>query len=465
MIRVFRVFVPTSTLALLVSEAVLIFTCYIAAAYAVFVDIDPQIFLLYDGGLVRIAIAAAIIMLGLYFHDLYARFRIASRILLVQQLCLVLGVAFIAQAVLSYFNRNWILPKWLMIYGSALVLVTLTAWRIVFSAAVRKAVGAQRILFIGASPAVFEIAEHLDGNPELGLCALGYLDEDCDMSPATPMPARRLGCLGDLRRIATQTQPDRIVVGLRERRMRMPVNDLLELRLSGVQTEEIANLYETTFGRVCAREIRPSHLVFSSDLGPRRHSVQFQTLYSTAIAFIAFLITLPVMLIVAIIVRLTSPGPILHRQVRVGLHDRPFTVLKFRSMYKDAEARTGAVWAKKNDPRITPVGRWLRRLRLDELPQLINVLRGDMSIVGPRPERPEFVKTLSEQIPYYRQRHCVKPGITGWAQINYKYGDTIEDTITKLEYDLYYIKNLSLSLDVYIMFHTVKIMLLLRGSQ
>jgi sugar transferase (PEP-CTERM system associated) len=465
MIRVFRVFVPTSTLVLLVSEAVLIFTCYIAAAYAVFVDIDPQIFLLYDGGLVRIAIAAAIIMLGLYFHDLYARFRILSRILLVQQLCLVLGVAFIAQAVLSYLNRNWILPKWLMIYGSALVLITLTAWRIVFSAAVRKAVGAQRILFIGTSPAVFEIVEHLEGNPELGLCALGYLDEDCDPAPSQPTPARRLGCLGDLRQIANETRPDRIVVGLRERRMRMPINDLLELRFSGVQTEEIANLYETTFGRVCAREIRPSHLVFSSDLGPRRHSVQIQTLYSTAIAFVAFLITLPVMLIVAIIVKLTSPGPILHRQVRVGLHDRPFTVLKFRSMYRDAEARTGAVWAKKNDPRITPVGRWLRRLRLDELPQLINVLRGDMSIVGPRPERPEFVKTLSEQIPYYRQRHCVKPGITGWAQINYKYGDTIEDTITKLEYDLYYIKNLSLSLDLYIMFHTVKIMLLLRGSQ
>jgi sugar transferase (PEP-CTERM system associated) len=465
MIRVFRVFVPTSTLALLVSEAVLIFTCYIAAAYIVFVDIDPQVFLLYDSGLARIALAAGMIMLGLYFHDLYAKFRIRSRILLVQQLCLVIGIAFIAQAVLSYLNRNWILPKWLMIYGSGLVLLTLTAWRIVFTAAIRKAVGAQRILFIGTSPAVFEIAEHLDGNPELGLSALGYLDEECDVSRETPEPSRRLGCLGDLRRVAGQMQPDRIVVGLRERRMRMPVNDLLELRLSGVQTEEIASLYETTFGRVCAREIRPSHLVFSSDLGPRRHSVQVQSIYSTAIAFIATLVTLPIMLIVAAIVKLTSPGPILHRQVRVGHHDRLFTVLKFRSMYQDAEARTGAVWAKKNDPRITPAGKWLRRLRLDELPQLINVLRGDMSIVGPRPERPEFVKTLSEQIPYYRQRHCVKPGITGWAQINYKYGDTIDDTITKLEYDLYYIKNLSLSLDLFIMFHTVKTMILLRGAQ
>jgi len=164
-------------------------------------------------------------------------------------------------------------------------------------------------------------------------------------------------------------------------------------------------------------------------------------------------------------VKLTSRGPVVYRQHRVGLKGAEFEVFKFRSMYENAEEGTGAVWAQKDDPRITPLGRWLRSLRLDELPQFFNVLRGEMSIVGPRPERPEFVQTLSEQIPFYRQRHCVKPGITGWAQINHKYGDTIEDTIAKLEYDLYYIKNLSPSLDLYIIFHTAKVMLLSRGSQ
>jgi lipopolysaccharide/colanic/teichoic acid biosynthesis glycosyltransferase len=166
-----------------------------------------------------------------------------------------------------------------------------------------------------------------------------------------------------------------------------------------------------------------------------------------------------------VLVKLTSPGPVLIRQKRVGINGKTFTVYKFRSMYQDAEARTGAVWAKRNDPRITPLGHWLRKLRLDELPQLFNVVKGDMSIVGPRPERPEFVNILSEQIPYYRQRHCVMPGITGWAQINYKYGDTIEDTMMKLEYDLYYIKHISPSLDFLIMFHTAKTMLLFRGAQ
>jgi exopolysaccharide biosynthesis polyprenyl glycosylphosphotransferase len=183
------------------------------------------------------------------------------------------------------------------------------------------------------------------------------------------------------------------------------------------------------------------------------------------VTLIMAIVSLPIMLIVALIVRLSSAGPVLYRQERVGVHGTIFTVFKFRSMYADAEAKTGAVWATKNDPRITPVGRWLRKLRLDELPQLFNVLRGEMSIVGPRPERPDFVKILSAQIPHYAQRHCVKPGITGWAQINYKYGDTLEDALIKLEYDLYYIKNLSLALDAVIMFHTLKVMLFSETAQ
>jgi exopolysaccharide biosynthesis polyprenyl glycosylphosphotransferase len=183
------------------------------------------------------------------------------------------------------------------------------------------------------------------------------------------------------------------------------------------------------------------------------------------VATVGAVVTAPLMLIVALAVRLSSPGPALYRQIRVGMDGVSFTLYKFRSMRVDAEAQSGAVWASKDDPRTTRVGRFIRKLRLDELPQLFNVLRGEMSIVGPRPERPEFVKTLSARIPYYRQRHCVRPGITGWAQIHYKYGDTLEDTIEKLEYDLFYIKNMSLGIDTYIIFHTLKTMLLSRGAQ
>src|ERR1017187_1622762 len=183
------------------------------------------------------------------------------------------------------------------------------------------------------------------------------------------------------------------------------------------------------------------------------------------VAVIGIVAALPIMLLTALAVRLSSPGAVLYRQTRVGLDGALFTLYKFRSMRANAEFATGAVWAQKDDPRVTKVGRFIRAIRFDELPQLFNVLRGEMSMVGPRPERPEFVRALSEQIPYYRQRHCVRPGITGWAQINYKYGDTFEDTITKLEYDLYYIKNMSMALDTYIVFHTLKAVLLSRGAQ
>jgi exopolysaccharide biosynthesis polyprenyl glycosylphosphotransferase len=250
-----------------------------------------------------------------------------------------------------------------------------------------------------------------------------------------------------------------------ERRNRMPVGELLELRFAGNIIEEAANTYERVCGRVCLKEIRPSQLIFSGELGPRPQNLLYQRLWNLVVAVIVTILFLPIMLLTALAVRLTSPGAVLYRQTRVGLDNTLFTVYKFRSMRIDAEVGTGAVWAQKDDPRVTTVGRFIRAIRFDELPQLFNVLKGEMSIVGPRPERPEFVKALNEQIPYYRQRHCVRPGITGWAQINYKYGDTLQDTITKLEYDLYYIKNMSLSLDNYIIFHTLKAMLLSRGAQ
>ncbi len=465
MIRLFRVFVPTSVLVLIISECIIILSSYVIAAYIVFDQVDPEVFLLYDGGMKRIGIVVALVMLALYFNDLYENLRVRARILLMQQLCLAMGVAFLAQAVLSYGNRNWILPKWLMIYGSGIALLVLFTWRIVYSSVVLRAVSTEKILFIGSSSIVFETAKHIQSRPELGMSVVGYLDENCIPTlPAEEAPADRLGCIPDLTRVVAHTRPDRIVVGMRERRQCLPVNELLDLRFAGIPTEEVAVLYESTFGRVCAREIRPSQLIFSAALGPRPHQVHVQNLYSTAIGAILMMVTLPLMAVVALIVRLSSSGPVLFRQTRIGMQDKPFTVYKFRSMRVDAEARTGAVWASKDDPRVTTVGRWLRLLRLDELPQLFNVVKGEMSIVGPRPERPEFVRTLEEQIPYYRQRHCVKPGITGWAQINYKYGNTIEDTITKLEYDLYYIKNMSLSLDLYIIFHTMKTMLLFRGA-
>jgi sugar transferase (PEP-CTERM system associated) len=463
MIRLFRVFVPSSVIALLLSEVILIYTCYVIATFIVLYE-DPQVFLFYDNGWVRIAVVVICIIVGIYFHDLYAQFRIKSRILLLQQMGVVVGIAFLVQALLGYLRlRDLLLPTWLMIVGSSMVLILLPAWRIFYSSVVFKAMGSERVLFLGTSTVVQEIGRHLAEHPETGFTVLGYID---NVDGGVELPGgKTLGPIADLRQIVEGLKPDRIVVGMSERRERLPVNQLLDLRLSGIPIEDAMTTYETTFGRISTRELRPSQLIFSTELGPNPGRVMLQSIYSMAIAIVAAAVTLPVMLLVAGLVRLSSPGPALFRQQRVGKNDAIFTLYKFRSMYRDAEATSGAVWARQDDPRITAVGRWLRRLRLDELPQLFNVLKGDMSIVGPRPERPEFVTELAQRIPYYRQRHCVKPGITGWAQINHKYGDTIEDTITKLEYDLYYIKNLAPALDAFIMFHTAKVMLLWRGSR
>jgi sugar transferase (PEP-CTERM system associated) len=463
MIRLFKVFIPVGTLTLLVSEVLLVTSSFIFATYLV-LEVDPTVFLLYDGGLLRIVLVVISILVGLHLHDLYSQIQIKSRIVLVQQLCLVMGVAFLCQGLIAYLNANLRVPIHVMLLGSAIAVVAIFLWRLLFSAFAFQVVGRDRLLMVGGSPLLEDIGQYIVDHPETGLGIAGYVD---DLHAAgAPLPGgETLGDMESLRDIVRTAQPQRIVVGMFERRNRMPVGELLELRFAGNIIEEAANTYERVCGRVCLKEIRPSQLIFSGELGPRPQNLLYQRFFNLLLAVVGIVLALPIMLLTALAVRLSSPGAVLYRQTRVGLDNTLFTVYKFRSMRIDAEVGTGAVWAQKDDPRVTTVGRFIRAVRFDELPQLFNVLKGEMSIVGPRPERPEFVKALNEQIPYYRQRHCVRPGITGWAQINYKYGDTLQDTITKLEYDLYYIKNMSLALDNYIIFNTLKAMLLSRGAQ
>jgi sugar transferase (PEP-CTERM system associated) len=325
-------------------------------------------------------------------------------------------------------------------------------------------VARDRLLLVGASPLLEDIGKHIEEHPETGLQVVGYVGDREETGTALA-GGKVLGPMASLREIIQATNPDRIVVGMTERRERMPVSELLELRFAGHIIEEAASTYEKVCGRMCLKELRPSQLIYTGELGPRRISLFYQMATNLILAAIGVVVAAPMMLLTALAVRLTSAGPVLYRQVRVGLDGRPFTLYKFRSMRANAEAETGAVWASKDDPRVTPLGRTLRKLRIDEIPQLFNVLKTEMSIVGPRPERPEMVQSLAQQIPYYRHRHCVRPGITGWAQVNYKYGDTLDDVMRKLEYDLYYIKNMSPSLDAYIIFLTIKATLLSRGSQ
>ena len=459
MIRLFRVFIPASVVALLISEITLVLLSYFIALLVL--GIDPVFYLFYESNYAKLLLLSGFIILGLYFQDLYDELRIVSRILLVQQVCLAVGCALLAIAFLGYTEPQMLMGRALMMLGSLGVIVLLPAWRVIFWKYVVAGFRSERVLLLGNASILGQVIAALQRRPEFGYSILGYLceGEPCDF------PIACLGTVQDVRLVCEQQRPTRLVVGMEERRNRLPMQDLLEIRFGGVVIEDAADTYEVALHRVCSSKIQPSQLIFSSSLGPRRHAITLQNFYSFIIGVLGLLLTAPLMLLTAIAVKLSSQGPILYRQRRVGLLGKIFTVYKFRSMYVDAEARTGAVWAAKDDPRVTPVGRWLRRLRLDELPQFWCVVKGEMAIVGPRPERPEFVELLAQQIPYYRQRLAVKPGITGWAQINHKYGNTQLDAMIKLEYDLYYIKHLAPALDFYIIFHTIKVMLLSRGSQ
>ena len=433
MIRLFRVSIPAGVLALLASEIGLTTLCFVAAAHLVLrYEVSTYFFDL--GGLLQTALVVMSIILGLYFSDLYTRIRVKSRTRLLQDLSQVIGIALLAQGLIAYATPELRLGRGIMLVGTILCFFALFLWRLFFERFILDAMSGDRILFVGINPVVQEMAGYISRYRELGLSIAGYVVDG--VAAGAPLTgAKALGPVADLRKIVAVIKPSRIVVGMSERRDRMPVPELLDLRFAGFAIDEAGSAYEVVCSRICAKELRPGELIFSGKFGPRPGAIFIQNILNFSISIVGALLTLPVMAVIALAVKLTAKGPILDRQTRVGKDGAPFVLYRFHSTLKV-----------------------VRRLRLDGLPQLFNLLRGEISLVGPRPERPEFVKILSEQIPYYRQRHCVKPGLTGWAQINHYDRDTLEDTVTKLEYDLYYIKNIAPSLDAYIIFHTLKTM-------
>jgi exopolysaccharide biosynthesis polyprenyl glycosylphosphotransferase len=457
MIQLFRVSIPTSVLVLIASELLLISACLLLATWVALAD-DAVFFLLYEDGIAKLLLVLGSVILTFYFQDLYNDFSVRSRMVLLESCVTGLGFAFIVQSVVAYLFSGWVAPGSVLLVSGVFICMFVPLWHVGFLRFFMPVLGANSVLFLGANSLSQEIVTSVHDRPELAIHPIGFVADEHD--PGSEIVGLKvLGPISDFQRIVNDTKPDCIVVGLEERRQKLPLEDLLRLRLSGVRIEEAATTFQTAFSRVPTRALRHSQLIFSSELGPLPRNLRLQTIYSVLIAAVGLTLAAPLMVLVAILVRLTSRGPVLFRQTRVGMGGRPFTIYKFRSMVANAEAGTGAVWARRDDPRVTPLGRFMRKTRIDELPQLFNVMRLEMSIVGPRPERPEFVDTLSELIPFYSHRHSVKPGITGWAQINYRYGESVQDAVVKLEYDMYYIKNLSPALDFFIMLHTLKAML------
>ncbi len=416
-------------------------------------------------GLARAGVVAAICQLCLFFADMYDLRVVADRRELFVRLLRSLAATAGILAVVYFWFPVLIVGRGVFLLTTAFVIIAILLSRALFSWATAQVRPGERLLLIGTTPAAVALAQEIhERQAELGVEIVGFVDPDPAKVGAELFNPGIIGTIEDIPHIVNSRDVDRVVVSLSDARGRLNMDKLLEIKLSGVTFDHLATVYEEYTGKIALENLRPSWMIFSEGFRKSRMQVVTKRALDIVASSLGLLLAAPLALMVMALIKLTSPGPVFYKQERVGQHGRVFTVFKFRSMRVDAEHGTGPVWATKNDTRATPVGRFLRRTRLDEIPQLWNALRGDMSMVGPRPERPGFVADLTKQIPFYGQRHVVKPGVTGWAQVRYTYGASVEDALQKLQYDLYYIKNMSVALDIFVMFQTVKTVLLRRGA-
>jgi sugar transferase (PEP-CTERM system associated) len=414
----------------------------------------------------RAALIAGVLQVSLHFSDLYDLRTLSDRRLTVTALLRALGSVSLGLALLYYWVPTLIIGRGVFVIASLLIIAFIAGWRIAFNWLSLRLEPAERLLIVGTNAAAVALARELfERRQELAVELVGFVDPDPTKVGMSLLNPGIIGTISQIPQIVRERRADRVVVSLADARGKLSMDELLKMKLQqGVRFDHLASVYEEYTGKIAVENLRPSWLIFSEGFQRRHAQEAIKRGFDLLSAFVLLTLASPVMALVAVAIKLTSDGPALYMQRRVGMNGKEFTIYKFRSMRTDAETQTGAVWSTKNDPRVTRLGRLLRRTRLDELPQLWNVLRGDMSMVGPRPERPEFVSNLTEQIPFYGQRHAVRPGVTGWAQVRHEYGASVDDALQKLQYDLFYIKHISTTFDLFILLETIKTVLVRRGS-
>jgi sugar transferase (PEP-CTERM system associated) len=456
-IRLFNVYYPIRTLVLLGGEALLVWSSFLVAAIVRHPE-DSYVMLNYEGGYVKILAATVSVLIFSHLFDLYEPTRWNARSELYFRLLLVPGLLALVLAAIAYIFPRVLMGNNSVVLGLLIVTVSLFGWRIMYAWLAQQPYLRERVYVLGMGERSQRLVNGLRTRSELGIEVAGW-------SGNVEGAMTRESIASHLMDLIHEHQIHRVIVAMPDRRGTLPVMEMLQLRLNGIKIEEATSLLEKISGRIEVDNLYPSWLIFADGFRFSASFMLLRRIIAIAASAVLLLIVLPVIPFVIFAIKLDSRGPILYRQKRVGLGGKVFHCFKFRTMRQDAEADTGPTWALDDDPRITKVGKFLRTSRLDEIPQLWCVLKGDMSFVGPRPERPEFVEMLTKEIPYYGVRNAVRPGITGWAQVRYKYGNTLADSKEKLQYDLYYIKNMSLGLDLMIMFQTIKIVLLGRGAQ
>jgi sugar transferase (PEP-CTERM system associated) len=469
MIRIFSQYVAPKSLLLILLEAGLMVLALACGVRLRFWN-NPSEFEFYTQlpdfawqGLVF----AFIFQICFYYSDLYDLSVIRRRH--EELLCLgqSLGAGSLLLGSVYFVFPDLLIGRGVFFISTLLVALFVLLNRLGLDAAWRIAAPAQNILILGTGELALTVAQELNRRDDLNTRLVGFIEPAPAHAnfPWTLVGLPVLGAADQLAPVTTQQNISRIVVAMEDRRGMLPIRDLVRLRVQGVRVEDAQSTIAALSGRVWLRTVKPSWFVFSDGFHRSRLNLMLKRMLDLAFGLAGLVVSLPLTTVIAIAVRLDSHGPVIYRQTRVGLKGRCFEVLKFRSMYVNAEEQGGAQWAKDNDTRVTRVGRVLRKFRLDELPQFVNVIRGEMSFVGPRPERPVFVERLRQEISYYDERHTVRPGLTGWAQVSYQYGASLEDAFRKLEYDLFYLKNMSIFFDCAIVFKTVRIVLTGHGGR
>lgn len=465
MIHLFRQYFSIRKAIFILGEAVLIYCAVTLASFALMKDDVSFSFLLVSAWW-KILLVTLVAQFSLYFDDLYEVQPIGNMLELATRLVQSIGITSVVLAVIYFLWEAAMIGRWIFFVSILFVIFFLTSWRFLYAYAVKKKILTEKAIIVGAGELAGDLVEEIRGRRDISYdvrVVIGQENGDYSRNQLQGIPIRY--GFDKLCELAEAEQVSSIIVALDQKRGIMPYKELLNCKMRGFSIIDGETFYERITGKLLVEKINPSWLIFSDGFVKSPTAKLIKRLVGFALSLIMLVLLSPLIFAVSIAIKLDSKGRVLFSQERVGEDGEIFRVYKFRSMRADAEATSGPVWAEEDDPRITKVGKIIRKLRIDELPQLWNVLKGDMSFVGPRPERPFFVEKLKKTIPYYNERFAVKPGVTGWAQVKYPYGATEKDALEKLKYDLYYIKNMSLFMDLMVIFHTVKVVLLGRGSR
>ena len=457
MIRLFQVYYPVRTLILLVGEALVVCTSFVLGMALQHRD-DLYVVLNYEGGYLRIVVVTLVVLMFSHWFDLYDPTHFSEKREVYFRLLLVPAILALSLAAIGLLFPRYLLGNNAALVGLVILTMALFSWRALYGWLAQQPYLRERVCVLGTGERAQRLVNGLRARSDLGIEVVGWSGNLEGVVTGDSFASHLTGLI-------RKQNVHRVIVAISDRRGALPMQELLRLRLNGVKIEEATEWLEKISGRIEVEHLYPSWLIFAEGFRFSAGFVLVRRLLSILTSAILLILVLPVIPFVLLAIKLDSPGPVLYRQQRVGRGGTNFYCYKFRTMRQDAEADTGPTWADNDDPRITRIGKILRISRLDEIPQLWCVLKGDMAFVGPRPERPEFVRWLTEQLPFYSVRHAVRPGITGWAQVRYKYGNTVEDAREKLQYDLFYIKNASIGLDLLIMFQTIKIVTIGRGAQ